>query len=337
MNQGDLRTFAASELHIDPKRFQFRSDANTKGVSGRLKGVSEWSPLFAGIILVWQDWAGDVFVVDGHHRVDLAKRLSKKGKPVSVLCYLIEQDSVSEKEARAHGILRNLAEGNVTAWDVAALLRSDAIPPAEMPKLPKNSAIWKQANAIAGLSQNAFNYAAKLKLDPAYIELIAREVDGESAQLAAMEVVDQIRPRDNALAKHVINTANAMGYTMQGVDLFGNQDVFANIKKRAELILAVEKALRTDKAVFGKLTKERDRIEGAGNRLAHESNESRLIEAKTMVEFINRQSLFPSETNTALTEATRDWIEGRVSKADAVAYVIDTAREDMAALCKKAA
>lgn len=48
-------SFAADELQIDAKRFQFKADGDADGVTERLKDVTEWDPVKAGTLLVRGD------------------------------------------------------------------------------------------------------------------------------------------------------------------------------------------------------------------------------------------------------------------------------------------
>ncbi len=333
MHKGDgTRLLKPHQIKIDASRFQFRSDANSKGVSGRLKGVSEWSPYYAGIILVYAEWGaeGETFtVVDGHHRVELAQRLEKAGADMSLRCFVIDAKDKTPKEARALGTLANIAAGNADPYDIAAALRNGSIAKADLKTLPKSSTEWRQAGVMAKIDRDVFNFASKLRLDPAFVETIAEEVNGKERQISALQAVSEIRPRDRAHAKHVVTSVTSLGFEYGQSNLFGNQEVMHQMRKRAEVLAMIEKIIRTDKAVFTKLVNERDRIEGAGNVLAADTNEARLVEAKAMVQFIASQCTFPSATSAALKDATLEWIAGKTKKQDAALYVLDTARQEL--------
>lgn len=330
MNGDGTKLLAPEAIKVEAKRFQFRSGASGKGVTGRLSDVSEWCPLFAGLVLVYEDFDKTYTVIDGHHRVDLAKRLAKRtGQKFGIRCLVLSHKDYTTAQAKAKGILRNIAEGHASVEDMASLLRSKSIPDSELPKLPKNSKEWRFAQLYAALEQSVYNYALKLNLDPAYVQVVIEQVEGRDAQLAALAAVAEIKPRDSSLARHVVGQVTAYGIEIGDSDLFGNQDAYANIKKRAEIMLAIEKTVRTDKAVFSKLVSESDRIESAGNVLKKTTNESKLIEAKTLTCFIQSQCMFPSDTSAALAEATKSWLAGDIKKSDAVSYVIDVARVEI--------
>src|SRR5207253_2658504 len=107
----------------DPSRFQFKS-LGTEGVSPELKGVTHWNPQLAGVMAVWHDPAdGKTYVVNGHHRLELAQRL---GVP-NVNVQMVEARNATE--ARGEGAYMNIAEGRGTATDVAKFLRDFQLGP----------------------------------------------------------------------------------------------------------------------------------------------------------------------------------------------------------------
>lgn len=109
---------------IDPKT----------GVTKELKGVAAWNPILAGIVTAWHDpQDGQSYVINGHHRAELAHRAI--GKPLSELMPGMEHDpafddgngnyngamqvmyldAADAQSARAMGALSNIAEGRGTA------------------------------------------------------------------------------------------------------------------------------------------------------------------------------------------------------------------------------
>ena len=71
-----------------------------------LHGVKNWNPESAGVISVWRDPEnGKTFVVNGHHRLDLANRL---GVEKVTARYIDAPDAAT---ARMKGAITNIAEG----------------------------------------------------------------------------------------------------------------------------------------------------------------------------------------------------------------------------------
>lgn len=125
----DGRWVGAAQMNIadikaDPKRFQFKiSGIGEGGVTDELKGVKQFNPEFGGQLLVWHDPAdGQVYVINGHHRHELASRSQKTedwGGDLPV--YFVNAKNATE--ARARGALANIAEGRGTSVDAAKFLR----------------------------------------------------------------------------------------------------------------------------------------------------------------------------------------------------------------------
>jgi len=133
MKTDNTRLIHPSQIKINAKRFQFRTGANDYGTTGRLNGVTEWEPLFAGLVLVYEDIDKTFTVIDGHHRLDLAKRIEKKtGQNFGIRCIVLSYKDHTAAEAKAKGILRNIAEGHATVEDMASPLRSKTIPVSEL-------------------------------------------------------------------------------------------------------------------------------------------------------------------------------------------------------------
>jgi hypothetical protein len=121
----DVARVPIDQLHLDPKRFQYKMNTDASGVTNLLKGRT-WNEDLAGVISVWRDPEdGKTYVVNGHHRFDLAE---KTGQP-DVAVRMIAADDA--EQARAKGAIQNIAEGRGTAMDAAKFFRDgDATPAA---------------------------------------------------------------------------------------------------------------------------------------------------------------------------------------------------------------
>lgn len=100
------------QLKVDPKRFQYKvSGVGDDGVTDELKSVKQFNPTLGGQLLVWRDPKdGQNYVINGHHRYELASRsLSQGNWDGNMSVYFL--DSKTPTEARAQGALANIAEG----------------------------------------------------------------------------------------------------------------------------------------------------------------------------------------------------------------------------------
>ena len=87
-------------IHFDPGRFQYKihQTDTTTGAVGSLAGVRKWDPELGGVIQVWKDPHNNkTYVVNGHNRLDLAKKLGVEKVAVRYL------DAKDHEQARAKG------------------------------------------------------------------------------------------------------------------------------------------------------------------------------------------------------------------------------------------
>lgn len=132
----EIQKVNSKEISVKPEELQFKKGINPKtGEQKPLKG--EWDATAAGIVTVWQDKAGILWAVNGHHRVALANRLGGKDMLVNVLR---EADGFTIKEARKAGAELNIKEGKGTIYDHADFFR-------ESPEITEEQASQK---GIAG-------------------------------------------------------------------------------------------------------------------------------------------------------------------------------------------
>ncbi len=121
------------------------------------QGVCKFNPQLAGVISVWRDPAdGLTYVVDGHHRVELASRLGVSELNVQFL------DAPDATAARAQGAFINMAEGRGTATDVALFLRETGTTPEDLAKrgISLPTGLTRDAVALARLAPDVFDQVA---------------------------------------------------------------------------------------------------------------------------------------------------------------------------------
>ena len=111
-----------SELEIDPQRFQFKSGADKKGVTRPLQGAFDQRQ--ARPLYVWEDRSGKKYVVEGHHRLDLAQRSGVR----DVLTYIDrESGGVTAEQARTKGVWQNIKDGKGSISDFADYFRGSGL------------------------------------------------------------------------------------------------------------------------------------------------------------------------------------------------------------------
>ena len=72
---GIVDEFNPRDINVDAKTFQFKEGGDIYGVTDRLEGVTEFDPIKAGMITVYEYADGRLFIADGHQRLGLAKRI----------------------------------------------------------------------------------------------------------------------------------------------------------------------------------------------------------------------------------------------------------------------
>lgn len=137
-----VETVRPDDVTANPDVFQYKSEANS------LEG-QEFNPILSQHIIVWEPEEGPRVVIDGHQRLELARRSGTDLQAVIVR----EADGISEQQARVLGALRNIANGTGRMEDDARVLQ-DAPADGDMP--PNNTAEMKQATAVAQLPYDQF-------------------------------------------------------------------------------------------------------------------------------------------------------------------------------------
>lgn len=119
-------------------------------VSGRYKGVGVYDEGSAKQLTVWQDNDGKNWVVNGHHRLEIAKRTAHDS--VGVHLYR-ETDGITFDDARAIGALQNIREGNGAAIDAVGVLKKLGFGAEKLKQIgvPLKDSVGRDALGIAKL------------------------------------------------------------------------------------------------------------------------------------------------------------------------------------------
>jgi hypothetical protein len=131
LQPGAIGEMDPADIKADPVRFQYKRDTGgAAGVGDELKGIKKYDPELGGVLSVWRDPEdGQTYVVNGHHRLDLAMRA---GAPSVAVRYL---GAETASQARLKGAMINIAEGRGTAIDAAKIFRDNGMSPADLGSL----------------------------------------------------------------------------------------------------------------------------------------------------------------------------------------------------------
>lgn len=267
------------EIHFDPERFQFRYDqGNESGVTRKLEGA-EYNPRLAGTVLLWQDEYGDTYVVNGHHRVDLAKN----SNVAEIQAEIITHNKYTAEEARALGAMINIAEDNATAIDVAKVLRDSNITEQDLYKqgVRPKSKIARDGAALANLNDWIFTQVAVKKIPLERAVIIGRELgDNKDGQNQFIKAISQIEAKGKSITNDVMvemlaEVKGTAQETFTEQTLFGEETFSKNYSvERAELVSYVKGQLKERVSVLKNVSKDKNAslLQELGNKIAIDDN-----------------------------------------------------------------
>ena len=302
-----------NRIEVDPEAYQFRTEVNEGGVDSRLEGVEGWDDLRAGNLLLHEREDGRIFVADGHHRVDLARRL---GQPDINAIVLREADGVSVEDARRLAAEANIAAGNATATDAAKVFRNsegaieDVI--AER-NLPRRSQLVRDGADLARLGDDAFGAVLNRVINEKDGAAIGRAFDDPDQQLAAVDVFRRVQPQNENQRALLVNEVRQADFAeAQGGQggLFGDDPVESLIGERVRVMDRLRQELMRDRRLFATLNRNAQTAEQAGNRIATEQNEALQDASARAIALLERATTTP-EINQQINDAARRVSEGQ--------------------------
>lgn len=321
-----------AEIGADGSLFQFKLDGDSKGVTGTLHTVKRWEPCFAGLLVIWQSKSvrSDGFryvVVDGHQRLDLAKRLK-----VETLrcCLLREVDGWPVSRARAFGAAKNIAEGGETtdAISVAKLIRGDAKVEEWFGAMPSGRKCFKDGSAIARVPASVFELILHHGIDVDYAAAIASTLDNEEHQLAAVRYLAKCPPNAQTRADFLVGQIKVAGFSTNQQDtLFGIlSESNANMEHCAAILEATVKHLRAVKRAFKTVINFNGELSDVGNKLKVKINKRERAANESLAEEIVQLATFPGPVSDSLREAAERLVTGN-DMDDVVKEFVATVRE----------
>ena len=266
------------EINADASRFQYKVGGNSDGEVGSLRGVRTWNEDLAGILSVWTDPAdGRTYVINGHNRLALARRLGAEELPV------LRIEAATALEARAIGALQNIANGDGTAIDAAKFMRDtgESIDGLQAKGLNMKGRIAADGAALAALPQHVFDAVSRGDLAMDQAVLLGRSGLSEVAQGAAYKVL-QARPKMSldTLAEVLQQAAAATTSTRTEATLFGTSETqTSNLLERAELAAKVRASMNQEQRLLERAGRNAAALEKGGNRIDRQAAAIKAAEA----------------------------------------------------------
>jgi hypothetical protein len=274
---GHVGALKTDLIHFDPKRFQYKlAHAEGTGSVGSLAGVKRYDPELGGVLQVWKDPAnGKTFVINGHNRLDLARKLGAEKVTVRYI------DARDAGEARAKGALTNIAEGRGTSLDAAKFFRDEHVTREGLDArgVPLRDKVASEGLALSHLHDPIFRRVIDGDLSPARGAIIGGSGLDHTQQAALVDLLDKqpkSRSVSDATLKELTDTVRSAGTkTTHTHSLFGDdaeQTSLALHKARAQA--HIKGRLATEKKLFGTVAKSKHaaELERAGNRIDTEKS-----------------------------------------------------------------
>jgi len=305
---GLIYRFDPAEIQVDAELFQFKAGGDEYGVSDRLLGIKIWDAVKAGQILVYEFADGRLFIADGHQRLGLARRIKAEDPTQDVRLYghiIREVDGITPEMARVIAAMKNIAEGTGTAIDAAKVLR---VAPERIGELPPRSALVRQAQGLTLLSDEAFGAVINGVVPSNYAALVGRLIpDDEGLQSNAISVLAKTDPANEFQAEAIVRQVRDAGAERVTQDsLFGEEIITESyFTERARILDRAQKQLRQDKAAFGTLVRNAERLEAEGNQLARAANERRANNDSQAIALLQALANRKGPVSDALNAAAR--------------------------------
>jgi hypothetical protein len=304
---GTVRNLSPGKIVFDPGRFQYKLNATEgTGEVGSLSGVRKWDPNLAGVMSVWKDPAdGRIYVVNGHNRLSLAKRLGAEDVTVRFLT------AANATDARAIGAMQNIAEGAGTPMDAAKFFRDTGIKTqkdVEARGLPLGSGQAEKGLRLSKLPGSVFNAVVRGDLSVNRGAIIGGSGLDEVKQREVYRMVSARKNiADQTLQELVEHAAASEQRTQTTLDLFGmSQEAKDNLFTRAKLSAGLKAKIAREKRLFGAVSKAKAATslqEKGGNVINQEQSSKVASEASEALNVFNRLKSSSGPISSALNRA----------------------------------
>ena len=310
------------KLNLDPKRFQYKIVAGSSGATGSLTGVKKWDSNLAGIVQAWRDPSdGNVYVVNGHNRANLAKQLGVKNITARFL------QVKTPEEARAIAALTNIAEGRGNSLDSAKFFRDSGLSRADLEKkgIPMREKIAEDGLAMADLNDGLFDKVIQGEIPTERAIVIGGVVKDKKQQSELVSLIDQQEKRGKRVTNDTISELADMVVSApkqqdeQGglLGMLGYAPGQRSLAvEKAELQSEIKKRLSREKRLFGTVGKSRaaQDLKKAGNVIDIEQSREISQSADTALRSFDQEKNYTGSVSDALNRAAERIGNGENSK-----------------------
>lgn len=253
MSPNDIGVFPGMQY----KRSEVSDTENQ--VSDALKGVEKYDQATAGPLTVWQRNDGSTYVMNGHHRRELAKRTGETSVPVRVFS---EADGVDFETARALGALQNVRDGKGTALDAAYVIKDLGFSLDELKRAGVNlrSGVGRDAVSLMSLDSEALQMVKDGVVPQAVAAGIADQgLDPAKQRLAIQKAgIGELETRrEGEIIGRKMREAKAFVKDDGSGNLFGDVVMDVPWAESAQIENAVINRLSKDERLYKALTRGR--------------------------------------------------------------------------------
>lgn len=307
------------EIDVDPARFQYKRGTGKGGVRDALTKVKKWNPDSAGVLTVWRDPANSkTYVINGHHRLDLAKRLDAPEVEVRYM------DAATAQEARLRGAIQNIAENSGTPLDAAQLFRESNYTAQDLEDqgLDLNNKLAQEGFGISKLAEPLYDAVKHGEMSESRGAIIGNGLPNTLDQISIAREIESKeksgRSVNDGTVKEMIRLANdGPQRTETQTDLFGTSESRRTLyTEMAEVSDYVRKQIATEKKLFGTVS-----TEGVAQQLSRSGNVIKAGENKAISEgasqaqaIYDKMSGKAGDVNEILRQAAEDLADGKSAK-----------------------
>ena len=310
-------TMLTTDIKTDPGRFQYKEgvDGSGRQIGQSLDKVKKWNVDLEDVVDVWEDPDdGLTYVVNGHNRLALAKKLGVQSLKVNFL------NAPKDFQARALGALKNIGQGAGTPFDAAKFIREQGFQTAEELSnagLPLKSGLAAQGLALSRLPDSVFQRAVNGELSLSKALVLGSSGLSDEAIIRLVRVLDGRDVSDRAFIEMAEMAKTAPVVESDQGGLFG-AETLDTIALKAELAGAIRAELMSNKNLFKKVGRGKN-----VNKLANEAgttvNEAGASEAASRAQaalgvFDAEKYAAGTEISALLNQATQDVAEGKKTR-----------------------
>ena len=324
---------ATADIAVAPKVFQYKAEGqfSATGQSGSLAQEDVYDPVYAGVVAVWRDKLGElgpvgqVYIINGHNRYDLALRSGAQFMNVQFI------DTPTAAEARVVAALQNIKDDKGTAIDAGKLFRDTGMSIEDLRRqnVTLNGKLAAEGIALGRLPQWLFDKAATGDL--ATSVAVALGSAGDIDQAIISDVAKQaIKGKWSAdkiaqAMQEAKFASTGTGGGDAGPVLPGFEEMFksTNVVALVDVRTAAYKALSVEMRALAAASKGRNTqyLEAAGNVIDVESSQAARRLAAESVAVFNRVTGYEGPVRTILNELAAQ-LPGGKSQEKAAANLV---------------